>query len=64
MVALWMWIAVGVSAALGLSAVVGLALGAILGQIAREVSSLLENGPWAAAPSVRVSRPVRSPLKS
>jgi hypothetical protein len=60
MVALWMWIAVGVFALLGLSAVVGLALGAMLGQIGQEVGSLLDSGPWAVAASVRGSRAVRT----
>lgn len=47
---MWAWIVIGASAVLGLSVLVGLAIGAILGSISREVSELLEIEPWSSAP--------------
>lgn len=53
MVAAWMWIAVGAGAALGLSGLAGLALGAILGRIGQDIGELLESEPWTLAPPLR-----------
>jgi hypothetical protein len=47
---LWTWAVIGVTALLALSVLVGLAVGAILGSITREVSELLEMEPWSSAP--------------
>jgi hypothetical protein len=47
---LWTWAVIGATALLALSVLVGLAVGAILGSISREVSELLEMGPWSSAP--------------
>lgn len=58
MMSLWMW-AVAVVAALGFSALVGLALGAILGGIGQEVGQMLETEPWTLAPSLRAKTHVQ-----
>jgi hypothetical protein len=47
---LWAWTLIGATTVLVLSALVGLAVGAILGGITREVSELLEMEPWSSAP--------------
>jgi hypothetical protein len=60
----WMWLAVAVGAFLFLSIMVSLVVAAILGQIGRDVSDLLESAPsaavdvaefesWASAPLAR-----------
>jgi hypothetical protein len=49
----WTWIAVGVGSFLLLSLVVGLLIGAILGEIGRLVSELHESEDWATAPPTR-----------
>jgi hypothetical protein len=60
----WVWLVAGVGAFLLLSIVVSLVLAAILGQIGRDVSDLLESAPgvaaeveesesWASAPLAR-----------
>jgi hypothetical protein len=54
--ALWEWVLVGLTAALGLSAIAGLMLAAILGGISRDVSRMLETEPWAVTPPLRASR--------
>lgn len=54
--ALWQWVLVGLTAALGLSAIAGLMLAAILGSISRDVSRMLETEPWTVAPPLRASR--------
>lgn len=54
--ALWEWVLVGLTAALGLSAGAGLMLAAILGGISRDVSRMLEAEPWALTPPLRASR--------
>jgi hypothetical protein len=51
--ALWQWVLVGLTAALGLSAVAGLMLAAILGSISRDVSRMLEAEPWTVTPPLR-----------
>jgi hypothetical protein len=47
---MWAWIVIGAGAVLGLSVLVGLAVGTVLGSISREVSELLEIEPWSSAP--------------
>jgi hypothetical protein len=44
------WILIGATSLLALSALVGLAVAAILGGISRDVSQLLEPEAWAWAP--------------
>jgi hypothetical protein len=46
----WLWLIVGVAAFLAISVLVGLAIAAVLGHISREVSELLDSGPWTSAP--------------
>jgi hypothetical protein len=50
---LWLWVTVGVAAFLAMSVLFGLALAAILGNISREVSELLDSAPWTSAPLLR-----------
>jgi phosphate/sulfate permease len=45
----WLWVIVGVAAFLVLSVIIGLVIGAILAQIGREVSELLESELEASA---------------
>ena len=49
----WAWTLMGASTLLALSALVGLAAGAILGNISREVSELLEMEARSSAPPRR-----------
>ena len=44
------WTVIGATTVFGLSVLVGVAVGAILGSISREVSELLEMESWASAP--------------
>jgi len=48
-----LWIAIGTVAALGLSALLSLALGAILGMIGRDLGELVEADLWSVAPPAR-----------
>ncbi len=50
---LWAWIAVGAAAALGASLLMGLAVGAVLGTIGRELGELVETESWGSAPPAR-----------
>lgn len=52
---LWAWMAGGAAAALGVSLLAGLAVGAVLGTIGREIGELVETESWASAPPARVS---------
>ncbi len=52
---LWAWLAVGAAGALGVSLLVGLAVGAVLGTIGREIDELVEAESWASAPPARAS---------
>jgi len=52
----WVWIALGGVATLGLSAIVGLTLAAILGTIGREIGELLDTEPWTLAAPARAGR--------
>lgn len=63
----WLWVVVAVAVFLSVSLVVSLVIVAILGQIGREVSDLLERAPkapveseavepWASAPLTRENR--------
>jgi uncharacterized membrane protein len=45
-----LWIGVGLVGAITLSLLVGMAVGAVLGHIGRQVSDLLEHDSWASAP--------------
>jgi hypothetical protein len=49
----WLWVAVGVGAFLFLSAVVSLAVAAVLGRIAQETTELLEGEFWSTASLTR-----------
>ena len=57
---MWLWIGIGLGAFLTLSAVVGLALGAMLGAISGGVTELQEGlfeaSAWAAEPPARQRR--------
>jgi hypothetical protein len=48
-----MWIAIAAAAALCLSAIVSLGLGAVLGMIGRDVGELFESELWTVAPTAR-----------
>ena len=48
-----MWIAIAAAAALGLSALLSLALGATLGMIGRDLGELVEADLWSVAPPAR-----------
>jgi hypothetical protein len=50
MMPLWAWTLMGATSVLALSALVGLAAGAILGSISRDVTELLEMEPRSSAP--------------
>lgn len=50
---LWAWTLTGATTVLALSALVGLAAGAILGSVSREVSELLEMEARSSAPPRR-----------
>jgi hypothetical protein len=56
----WEWITIGAGLTLGLSAVISLALGALLATIGREIGGLFEKEMWrtAPAPHARGRRPV------
>lgn len=56
MLSAWMFVAVGIGL-LTVSVLVGLSLGAILGQISREISDLLESEPWQPVTSVETGSP-------
>ena len=49
----WVWVAVGATALIGVSLVVGLALARFLGTIADAASTLLDDDRWASAPLTR-----------
>jgi hypothetical protein len=48
-----MWIVIGLTTALTLSVITGLAVAAVLGVIGRSVSELLDFEPWESAPLTR-----------
>jgi hypothetical protein len=52
-VAMLTWIAIVAAAALCLSALVSLGLGAVLGMIGRDVGELFESELWTVAPTAR-----------
>ena len=49
----WAWVAIGIGAAIGLALLVGLGIARILGSIATDVSSLLDQEQWSSAPLTR-----------
>jgi hypothetical protein len=51
---MWMWIMIGAGLMLGLSALVGLALGAVFATIGREIEEMFEAELWRTA---RASKP-------
>ena len=53
---LWAWIAVIIAALLSVSLLVGFLVAAILGNITREMSGLLELEEWADAPLMEERR--------
>ena len=53
---MWFWIMIGVGSFLGLSLMIGLVLGRILGTIGREISGLYETDDWAMLPPTRAVR--------
>ena len=53
---MWFWIMIGVCSYLGLSLLIGLVLGRILGTIGREISELYETDDWAMLPATREAR--------
>jgi hypothetical protein len=55
-----MWIALGVVGTFGLSALISLALGTVLGSIGREVSELLEAESWTTLPPTRARASARA----
>jgi hypothetical protein len=56
--ALWAWVLVGLTAALGVSAIVGLMIAAILGRISQDFARVFEAEPWTASRSLRSRQPV------
>jgi F0F1-type ATP synthase membrane subunit c/vacuolar-type H+-ATPase subunit K len=50
-----LWISIGLGA-LVFSLLVGMAVGAVLGHVARQVSDLLEHESWASAPPTARAR--------
>jgi hypothetical protein len=54
---MWMWITIGAGLTLGLSALIGLALGALLATIGRQIGELFESELWATAPVSRAKAP-------
>jgi hypothetical protein len=50
---IWAWLAIGVTALIGVPLVVALAVGRVLGQISKEVTELLETEEWSGAPLTR-----------
>jgi hypothetical protein len=54
---MWMWITIGAGLTLGLSALVGLALGALFATIGREIGELFETELWKTAPASRAKAP-------
>jgi hypothetical protein len=57
MMAEWVWLAIGALALFTLSALAGLMIAAILGSVSRNVSELLDVGPWSSAPLTRERLP-------
>ena len=53
----WTWLAIGAVAIIMLSAFAGLTIAAILGRVSRNVSELLDVGPWSSAPLTRERLP-------
>jgi len=53
----WMWLAIGAVAIIVLSTFAGLTVAAILGSVSRNVSELLDVGPWSSAPLTRERLP-------
>jgi hypothetical protein len=53
----WVWVAVGVTAFLGMGIIVGFAVATILGRIAEDVLRLQDHEHWAAAPLTREAEP-------
>jgi hypothetical protein len=47
----WIWIAIGGGLTFGLSALISLALGALLATIGRETGELFETEMWTTAPA-------------
>lgn len=50
---IWSWIGIGTGLFLALSALASLAIAAVLGRIAAEISELSEDERWASAPLAR-----------
>jgi hypothetical protein len=50
---IWAWLAVGTGVVIVLPIVLGLTLGRILGQMAREITDVLEAEDWSTAPLTR-----------
>lgn len=50
---MWAWVVLGGGAFVALTALASLALAAVLGRIAREVSLLVETDHWSSAPLAR-----------
>jgi hypothetical protein len=49
----WLWVMVGGATFLAISVLVGLAIAAVLGNISREVSGLLDSASLTSAPLMR-----------
>ncbi len=56
----WAVLAFGLVGLLTFSVLVGLSLGAILGQISREISDLLESEPWQRVTTVETGSPAEA----
>jgi hypothetical protein len=52
---MWTWITIGAGVTLGLSALISLALGALLATIGHELGELFETEIWRAASAPRAS---------
>jgi hypothetical protein len=57
---IWVWLAIGTTAFIGVPVVVGLGLSRIFGQISQEVTELLEAEEWSGAPLTRALENPRS----
>jgi hypothetical protein len=62
--ALWQWLAIGISAAICLSALVGLVIARILGVIATEISELGDADWWTVAALTREVPHVDKPQRA
>jgi hypothetical protein len=61
---MWTWITIGAGLTVGLSALISLALGALLATIGHEIAELFEAGLWRAAVPRAGGRPTGGPTNA